>query len=245
MKLDTIFKCSRPVLFENNDEVYTYSIGGTCFIAKFKQKHYVITAKHILRNFAQVQFRVQYHPASGDFIPLKKCFTLKQTDSDEIDCFDLAVFTVDESELSYGLFIDQLPYNLLESDKWTIYSQKSKYVYRGFPIETRSLDWIEKSIRQTAILGQGEYGGRASFDCCHVINLLNLKPLASLDGLSGSPLFQINHENEKFSREAFAGMIVRGTKESGKAYFIEHSIVLDAMRDIENGWHLQMEETVV
>lgn len=42
MKLLRITQCARPVLFENASRDYPYSLGGTAFIVKFKERSFVI-----------------------------------------------------------------------------------------------------------------------------------------------------------------------------------------------------------
>jgi hypothetical protein len=51
--------CSRPVLFQNAVPAYPFSIGGTAFIVKFRNRHFVIPVKHFLNmgGFQPEQFR--------------------------------------------------------------------------------------------------------------------------------------------------------------------------------------------
>ena len=68
------------------------------------------------------------------------------------------------------------------------------------------------------------------------LRLLDLNPLTSIDGLSGSPVFQVHNEaDSKYSREAFAGMLIRGSITSGKVFVIEHSRIIDMLTQIVEG----------
>src|SRR5262249_10002496 len=71
-KQDYIAKCARPVLFQNEDAGWPLSNGGTCFIVNFRDRHFVVTAKHVLNlgNFELGQFRVQYRPDLNQCLPL-------------------------------------------------------------------------------------------------------------------------------------------------------------------------------
>jgi len=236
MKLVELFKCSRPVLFENDYEGYEYSVGGTAFVVKFKNHYYVLTAKHVIINlskFSPDQFRVQYRPDSRDFLPISNLYKPSVTDTEDTDQFDLAVFQIDDSTLQAELFGEHRPYNLLEMDKFTIYNPNSKFVYRGFPIETRNIDWVEKNMHQAALLGEAEYLGPTGYACTHKLRLLNLQSLNSIDGLSGSPVFQINHDDDRFSRESFAGILIRGSRGCDEAHFLEHRRVIDVLKEID------------
>jgi hypothetical protein len=51
-----------------------------------------------------------------------------------------------------------------------------------------------------------------------------------IDGMSGSPVFQvINDPDGMHSYEAFAGMLIRGGLEAGRAYFLEHGKIIDVL----------------
>jgi hypothetical protein len=187
MKLLDVLRCARPVLFENDDATFPYSIGGSAFVAKFRDRHYVITAKHVLNihSFLPDQFRVQYRPDFNGFIPLAALHTFRVNDPEDTDQFEVAVWKVDESGLREELFGDYSPYNLLSIDTLTIFSPASKYIYRGFPTVLRDWNWDKKSMRQDAVLAQAQYIGRASWAYVHKLQLMSLDPLSSVDGLSG------------------------------------------------------------
>ena len=60
--------------------------------------------------------------------------------------------------------------------------------------------------------------------------LHNLDPVQSIDGMSGSPVFQvINDPDGIHSTETFAGMLIRGGLRAGRAYFLEHSKIIDLL----------------
>ena len=93
----SILKCARPVLFQNADQEWPLSIGGTAFVVNFRNRHFVLTAKHVLKNFRFDQFRVQYRLDSNYFIPLTAMYTLRDQNASEFenddDQFDVAVWT--------------------------------------------------------------------------------------------------------------------------------------------------------
>ena len=65
------------------------------------------------------------------------------------------------------------------------------------------------------------------------MRLLDLDPLESIDGLGGSPVFQVHNEaGTKYSIESFAGMLIRGSIESGKVFMLEHCRIIDVLLEI-------------
>ena len=175
MKTVDILYCARPVLFETNYDGFEYSIGGTAFIVRFYKKIYIVTAKHVLnvKHFSLDQFRVQYHPNGKDFIPITDLYTLKKTDDEDTDQFDLAIFEVEHINLNEDLFLNHQPYNLLEIDKFTVFNPNSAFIYRGFPIELRPIDWEMKKICHSAFLGHAKYLEKTASTGMHKLELLH------------------------------------------------------------------------
>ena len=59
-------KCSRPLLFKENDEYIPYSLGGTCFLFEYENHHYIITAMHCLKARDIASITVLIDPWSSD-----------------------------------------------------------------------------------------------------------------------------------------------------------------------------------
>ena len=238
MKLLDIAQCARPVLFENACRDYPYSLGGTAFIVKFKERSFVITARHVLNlpNFEPRQFCIQYRPDGQDFLPLAALYLVRGADEDDTDQYDIAVREVESGAVRDELYGEYHPYNLLAMDRYAIYSERGAYIYRGYPSDLREADFENKRIEQGAVTARAEYSGRTPFATIRELKLLNLDPLRSIDGLSGSPVFQVhNEEDSRYSREAFAGMLIRGSIESGKVFLIEHGRIIDVLTQIVEG----------
>jgi hypothetical protein len=231
-KLLSILHCSRPVLFQNADPGFPFSIGGTAFIVRFRKRHFVITAKHVLtmNGFQPEQFRIQYRADSKAFLPLKSVYWLRRSDEDDTDQFDLAAWDVDENAINVDLFCDDLPYELRQSDNLTVFGANSHYLYRGFPTFMRSVDYGGSTIKQGSISSRAQYRGPTPYTHIHEIVLVNDGTLASVDGLSGSPIFQVNSDVGQFSYEAFAGIMIRGNP--NKVYFLVHRRVIEMLVDV-------------
>lgn len=230
----SILKCARPVLFQNADQEWPLSIGGTAFVVKFRNRYFVLTAKHVLKNFRFDQFRVQYRVDSNYFIPLTAMYTLRDQNPSEFasddDQFDVVVWTTDNEHLLTDHFGKDLPYPLLSIDQATLFSPNASYLYCGFPTEMRSYDPDRRHMQQAAVSGEAKYLERTRYMGLHKLQLLRVQDwLKDLDGFSGSPVFQINHDEGKYSRDAFAGMLLRGSRPSDVAYFLEHRRIIELL----------------
>jgi len=236
-KLLDILKCVRPILFENDDPAYKYSLGGTAFVVKFKGAYYVVTAKHALlpKSFSVKQTRIQYKPDGRELLPIERVYRPEVTDAEDDDQFDLTILGVSGAAIDPVLFGEYKPYELLEMDKFTIFGANSHFLYRGFPDEFNVPNWDDARISQTSVSGNAAYKGPTGHASTHYLEFLNLDPLSNLSGLSGAPVFQVVNEGEKYSIPAFAGMLLRGTRSSRTGRFLEHRRIIECLRSIHDG----------
>ena len=235
MKLMGIVTCARPVLFANESPEYPYSVGGTAFIVKFQGRTYLVTARHVhnLQNFEAGQFCIQYRPDSRDFLPLGAMYLVRGENKEDTDQYDIVVREIDDRAVREELYGEYPPYSLLQMDRYTIFSQRGAYLYRGYPSAMREVDFERKRVEQGAVTTRAEYVGRTPYEGVHELRLLDLDPLESIDGLSGSPVFQVHNEaGTKYSIESFAGMLIRGSIESGKVFMLEHCRIIDVLLKI-------------
>ena len=206
-KLLDILKCSRPVLFANADRESPFSTGGTAFVVAFRNRCFVVTAEHVLnfKSFRPDQFCVQYRPDARDFLPLGAHYLLSGFDADDTDQYQVAVWDVDEEHLRPELFGEHHPYRLLQMDCLTLFGPGSDYLYRGFPTCERDYNQETRTMHQSSVAGRAQYVGPTAYAYLHEVRLMRLDALRSLDGLSGSPMFQVTHDDQKYSVKRLPG----------------------------------------
>jgi hypothetical protein len=236
MRVLDITNCARPVLFQNNDAGWPFSNGGTAFVVTFRDRHFVVTATHVLglRNFDLGQLRVQYRPDLNQFLPLTALlYDDPVPGNDDTDRYDVAVLSVDDAALQTDLFGDYQPYTMQPIDRMTIFNAAAAYIYKGYPISERRLDFEHENDRRamtTGVTTQAGYVGRTTGDAVHELALRDLTPVRDIDGMSGSPVFQVLQDPDGIhSTETFAGMLIRGGLAAGRAYFLEHSRIIDLL----------------
>jgi hypothetical protein len=209
--------------------------GGTAFVVKLRSRHFVLTAKHVLKDFRFDQFRVQFRLDSNHFIPLTGIYTLRDQNPLELanddDQFDVAVWTTDDEHLPTDEFGKDLPYPLWSIDRVTLFSPNASYLYCGFPTEMRRYDPDGRHMHLEAVSGEAKYLERTRYACLHKVQLLRIQDrLRNLDGFSGSPVLQVNHDEGKYGREAFTGILLRGARPSDLAYFLEHRRIIELLQ---------------
>ncbi|KVD82467.1 hypothetical protein WS62_22740 [Burkholderia sp. ABCPW 14] len=99
----------------------------------------------------------------------------------------------------------------------------------------RETEYELRRIKMQSMLGDAKYERRSSRNQMHVIRVNRVAEIGDFDGLSGSPVFQINHIDGRYSSEAFAGMVLRGTATAGTLEFLEHGKVISVLTKIVDG----------
>jgi hypothetical protein len=113
---------------------------------------------------------------------------------------------------------------------------ESDYLYRGYPIEHRHIDYEGRHYAQNSVAGSARYLGQTpGLDGLHGLRFDHIEALDNLDGLSGSPVFQTRPAEGKYSEAAFAGILLRGARWPMLGHFLEHRRVIDLLADVVAG----------
>lgn len=238
MPLLHILKCARPVLFYNESEAFPYSVSGTAFFVNYYDRLFAITAKHalMLREFNVQQFRIQYRVDNQQMVPTEALYTFRRIDESDTDQYDVAAWEVARHLIRDELFGLDRPYRLLDDGCETIMSDTSDYLYRGYPLAHREIDFEARQYHLPSVSGAADYlGSDETIARIHRLRFRNLDPLHDLDGLSGAPVFQVTNAGGNYSTAAFAGMLLRGTRASMTGYFLENRRILELLGDIVAG----------
>jgi hypothetical protein len=224
MKIADLMKCAKPLIFENKDEEFTYSFAGTCFLASFESRHYAITARHCIQSHNYKSARIRLEPGNLTFLQMVGVY---YPNGKDYDLYDLAAYEIDSrgipsAEVVRAHFLDldyysKMPVDFLTSD--------SILALRGCPSEINQVDYEDNVIRTKEFATDGFYDGPAEEKGCSRIRFINLESIESLDGLSGSPVFNLNEIEEKQYSHFFAGVFIRGTKGSLLGRFINAEVV--------------------
>lgn len=223
-RLYDVIRTSRPVLFRNYVEGYEYSLTGTSFLCTFEGDQFIVTAKHVLSGFDQEAICIPFHYESREFIPYTCVCTPISTDPEEVDRFDIAVLPIaralDETELRgqgpFRLSIDTIDQTL---------EPGTHLVLRGFPDSTNKIDYEQQAITLEGTAFGATIVGQSIIKGCTEIAFNDLSECRSINGLSGSPVFSINSLTPPYHVRV-AGMLLRGTKSSGRGHMLNAGIIL-------------------
>lgn len=226
MELVELLQCAKPLIFENSEADFRYSIQGTCFVACFRSHYYAITAQHCLRNRISESIRIRMTPGDLNFISAELLSLPQDSAEDSSDLAFLKIAPPNSTALRTPQFLE-----IGEQDDCSLTSDEILAVV-GFPTDCNSADYESLLIKTQMYSPDGRYAGPAEDEHCSIIRFNNLAHIDSLDGLSGSPVLSFQEiENARY-KHRFAGVLIRGTKKSGLGRFINATRVIHFLKQL-------------
>lgn len=225
---------ARPILFEDErDEEYPYSIGGSCFLARFHHRHFVITAKHCLHKRVADDLRVEGLEGSGTFLPLQRVHQTKAADTEDNAYADLAIVEMAEGAIAPTELrkFPVLDLTLLRRQRRRLTAGKTELATRGFPLALRGIDYEERRVRNRGFQTDGVYDGPATDQHLHLFRYYDSTAVPDRNGMSGSPVFAFAREGHQL-HGWFAGIHVRGGRDNLHGRFIDAEVLLQAFEAI-------------
>jgi hypothetical protein len=218
---------AKPLMFENGDPDFPYSMQGTCFLAKVAQRAYAITAAHCLVGRTLESVRIRMHPGVLQFMRLNPLRCPIHWDGDRED---LAIFEIQRDSFSPKDFLSRnfLSLEQLRFEPFVL-DEASILAAAGYPSELNTITYESYSIMTQANSFDGRYCGPGEESGCSKIRINSLGSLSDMDGLSGSPVLRFTPLGESRYRPHFAGILTRGTSQSGLGRFINAPYVYAAL----------------
>lgn len=64
--------CTRGLTFDTGDPEFPYSLGGSCFVARFRRKYFVLTARHCLNERRPEQALISVDQETAAYLPIRR-----------------------------------------------------------------------------------------------------------------------------------------------------------------------------
>ena len=219
--LNAIFGCVRPVIFENKDYGFE-SVTGTGFLLSFLGDVFFVTALHVLKafDFDNQPPCVVYSLGGNHLLPMSEMRTFRAVDERDTDHVDVAVYRVDANTLDRTEFQAHHPYELGPDNLIRHYTPSMTLHFQGCPSENVHFDYDEKKHSLWFASGDLIYQEPASCLHVHIGRAHVSASCPDFDGLSGSPVFQIDDKYSQTTPALFAGMLIRATRSSNIMRFL-------------------------
>lgn len=232
MTEDDLVRCSVPLLWENSDDRFHYTVGATGFLVASCGDFFVITARHNIRGRAIEHLLVPFRAEEREFLTFEAAYIPTTFDGEtDTDHSDFVVLKLAQN---------QTPKDWLVSDQWfdlhfgrhvPTLSEKDCLLTAGFPMSLQTIDYDASHLRRQRLVIGGTYGGSAESSHCHCIQFSEMpnipRPAVSdepLSGMSGSPVFAVKPSG-KLKAICLAGVMVRATTSSSMGRFIHSSVL--------------------
>jgi hypothetical protein len=217
-------------------EGFEYSGSGTFFFAKHAGKFYGITAKHCLRGRDKETIRlfVQDGPEGEELVPICRLHLIEDPPAGMEDWADLAFMelrdeslTPDQKNAAWFVDLD----HLIGFD--VKLGAGDLLVTRGCPNCIGEIDYESKKIRHGFFGVDGIYAGPGIDSRTHIFQFSDLSQIENPNGMSGSPVFKLTKWFQGMDYW-FVGVILRSTKESGIARFVDCGVIFHALQKLRD-----------
>lgn len=228
--LDDAANVVRPVFAEVDDGKYPIHFGGSCTIVMYRGDIWLVSARHVLhaRNANPKEIRVPIEVQRGPLRFFKTVSVLYPEDKDSEDraWLDLVMIRVEQGQRSFA-YVDLDNEVLAPLHRATFDDGVRMY---GYPLALDSaIDYDGMHVGLESFGVDGAYWGQTSSRFVHAVTFTGFGKVTSLNGMSGGPAFFAPQHGGRYF---FAGIIVMGTVESNRMYFIDAHAVLKTLR-----WH--------
>lgn len=233
----SMFRCARPILFRTGHPSFPFSVCGSGFVVRYCDRLFAITSRHAGANFNLADTRVQYHPNAPEVIVTSHWYVIHGGSASDTDQYDIVVHGADGARLDSSLFGNYLPYSLPDLGARPAFGRDSIFAIQGYPTHLREFecDTECESIISSAMLMDAEYVGPCKTAEMHRLRVHCASQIESFDGMSGAPVFQVSADHTQEGKQWFAGMLLRGTPQSGEVQFLGYEKIIGVLARIVNG----------
>lgn len=222
--------CARPVMFATGAKVAPFSIAGTCFWIGYRRNIFVITARHVIRDWPPS--KVLFYPPDGGGRPLSllKSWNVVDTTLDNPSRPDLTLFHADYSDIPRPARKNAriLMFDRPGIARWFEDRHCSSFFLCGYPHTMNEADYSASRALTAQVFLEGRYLAPSTENGVHQLTVAN--PLGiDFNGLSGAPVFSLRHEIAAPAVPKFCGLAIRGSASSAIIHFLEATPVFLAL----------------
>lgn len=223
---------ARPLLIRTGIPEAPLSTWGTCFLAGYADRTFVITAAHLVGSNASTEILISPMEGSPIWLPLSNGYSLIGDVDEDPSEYDV---------VAYEFFRHDLPDSVMENTRllhldspetlnWMPTSYVTQFFLFGFPRERNEVDYDAQDVQISQTLLAGKYEGMSNFQrTIHSIVVENPTNLMEFAGFSGSPVLSLQQRIGSPSIVRFCGIAISGSPASGRVHFIETSVITDLL----------------
>lgn len=229
--LDYSVKFCAPLLFQNENENYPMSIGGSCFLFRFKGRHFQIATQHQIQNLnrnpAEVRIALPEQLETLLLSPAKSFARNTTVEGDSSADFRIWEYDASLDRRFAGSFV-----RLNQGDFLSVPPKDSHrvlvYYTVAFPSNAQKIELDEEQLRSIRMRTNWAkvlvvpdpnalqlIKDRIYMRCADPISKMGLSP----DGFSGAPIFAVYQKADLQCHFGFCGLITHGGEDGRLAVF--------------------------
>lgn len=222
--------CAKPVLFETGIKDTPYGGVGTSFLVRQGPHVFLVTARHVVEGATLDQLLVFANEETDESVPFSEAFSVANRDPDDPDFSDIVLVRVHlpNLRLADGSKMHTIDLDKA-SDSWRKAPFGQRFVLFGYPNESREIDYEGGRIISTQRFLVARFSGVSPTSYCYELEIEDFNGTDDLNGLSGSPVLSWPRVIGDNFHPSFCGMVLRGTKESGKVHFLDAGLLRKAI----------------
>ena len=228
--LHQVLACAHPLMFSLPDEDYPF-FGGTCFTVQYRGRLFVLTARHCLNNVQVRSTRIECGGPENYHFPLKRWTYFEQPGLSDSDLGDIAVFEVDMERMTESEIAGAPRLKLADTFVYTTEPpMRCDLILEGYPYGPSEFSLeLHVTLRPGCKL-LAVYEGATERAGISTLSIKRAGDLRDMNGMSGSPVVAFRWLLDGTVKYRLAGMLIQGSIMTGRGYFIQSGVLLQALR---------------
>lgn len=197
----------KPLFFASDMPEFPYYCGGTCFLVRYNDKYYILTAKHCLRDnpsSVYVQTNAQV------LIPVRRLLNLNSIGEDSA-WTDICCLTTYPEHLPVLETNDYIDFNQMHGTDIIGYVNQ-QLVLKSYPhhkcLVTDRNDSV--NLLRAPTIHMGRFGGPTESRHCHFFRV-EYPDLDDPNGMSGAPVVKLDYHPIRGCYPTVVGMVLQGS----------------------------------
>lgn len=221
----------RPVAFATGLKEFPFAAAGSCFLAGFGNKFYVVTADHVVRGCETNEVLIALKGDPPCQVPLTMGYMAADSEGQrvlDLRFYDCSLIGLSRSNLSHTRLLNL---NSRAVWAWKPHAHTAFFLVCGYPLDlSEGINPATGLLRTHQAVLYGKYLGAGYSSGMHRLCVDNPDGLAEFNGFSGGAVFLIQPQLGAAPIQRFCGIALNGTPSSGIVHFLEAGVIVDALQ---------------
>lgn len=183
---------------------------------------FVVTAAHTIdrAGFDLDHMLIPYSSVCATAIPFSDLRTYRSKEPNDVDHVDIVIAKCDKRQMDRSLFANEVPFDISFRELVSVFPNDMRLHFKGVSPELNVIDDEAQKYEIHYSAGDMFYQGPTGDRSIHLARAHVNQHCPDFDGMSGSPVFEIDNIHSKMPAANFAGMLIRGSRAHSKLRFL-------------------------